>query len=60
MFEVLNTAKQDSQITEATMRGEVFGSDGFHSKISQLISRSTKLTAHGGDRKSEMYKNQAG
>ena len=60
MFEQLHTTKQDSRITEATMRGEVLGSDGFHSKISMLISRSTKLTAHGGDRKSEIYKNQAG
>ncbi len=60
VFGVLNTVKQDHQITEATMRGEVYGSDGFHSKISKLISRGTKLTAHGGDRKSKTYMNQAG
>ena len=42
------------------MRGEVYGSDGFHSKIRQLISRSTKLASHGGDRKSQIYINQVG
>ena len=42
------------------MRGEAYGTSGFHQKISQLVSRSTKLAAHGGDRKSEVYKGQAG
>ena len=60
IFENLNITQQQSQITEATMRGEVYGSDGFHSEISKLISRSTKLSSHGGDRKSETYTNQAG
>ena len=41
------------------MKGEVFGSSGFDHKISQLISRTTRLTAHEGDRKSESYRNQA-
>jgi len=44
--------------TEATMRGEVYGTSEFHHKISQLISRATRLAAHGGDRKSEGYRNQ--
>ena len=56
----LKTAEQEQQITEATMRGEVHGTIGFHQKISKLISRATKLTAHGGDRKSKNYTNQAG
>ncbi len=60
IFDVLNIEKQENQITEATVRGEVYGSGVFHSKISELILRSTKLTSHGGDRKSEVYKNQAG
>ena len=42
------------------MCGEAYGTSGFHQKISQLVSRSTKLAAHGGDRKSEVYKGQAG
>jgi len=42
------------------MRGEVYGSEVFHKNISQLLSGSTKLTSHGGDRKSEIFKNQAG
>lgn len=59
IFDVLNIEKQENQITEATVRGEVYGSSVFHSKISELILRSTKLTSHGGDRKSKVYKNQA-
>jgi len=39
---------------------EFVDSNGFQQKISQLVSRSTKLAAHGGDRKSEIYKDQAG
>ncbi len=60
IFNTLNTTEQEKQITVATMRGEVYGSNSFHHKISRLISRATKLTAHGGDRKSESYINQAG
>ena len=60
MFDKLDIANQENLITEATLRGEVYGGDGFHQKISQLISRATKLAAHGGDRKSESYKDQAG
>jgi len=36
------------------------GGDGFHSKVSELISRPTKLSSHAGDRKSEAYENQVG
>lgn len=32
----------------------------FHHKISLLIARVTRLSEHGGDRKSQEYKNQAG
>jgi len=60
IFDTQNTSDQEQQITEATMRGEVYGSREFHHKIRPLISRATKLTAHGGDRKSKSYKNQAG
>jgi len=60
IFDTLNTEEQEQQITEATMRGEVYGTSGFHHEISKLISRATKLTAHGGDRKSENFRNQAG
>jgi putative transposase len=55
MFDTLDITEQESLITEATLRGEVYGGNGFHQKISQLISRATRLTAHGGDRKSEVY-----
>lgn len=60
MFEQLNTLAQDACITQSTLRGEVYGSESFHQKISALISRTTKLTSHGGDRKSEAYHNQVG
>ena len=60
MFDELDITKQQDQITKTTLAGEVYGSNGFHNKTSRLISRATKLTSHGGDRKSEEYKNQAG
>jgi putative transposase len=60
IFDKLDIAEEESLITEATLRGEVYGTYGFHHKISQLISRATKLAAHGGDRKSEAYKDHAG
>jgi len=47
-FEQANTVTQEKQITQATMRGEVFGSSAFHQEVGQLVSRVTKLTAHGG------------
>ena len=60
IFSTQNTTKQELQITEATARGEVYGSSEFHHEIEKLISRSTKLAKHGGDRKSQSYTNQAG
>ena len=60
IFATRNSAEQEQRITEATMRGEVYGSREFHNKISKLIPIATKLTAHGGDRKSQNYRNQAG
>jgi len=60
IFYNLDIAKEENLIMEATLRGEVYGTNGFHRKISQLISRTTKLATHGGDRKSDVYKDQAG
>jgi putative transposase len=60
IFASKNTTKQEQEITEATMRGEVYGSGVFHREMGELISRATKLAVHGGDRKSENYRNQAG
>jgi len=63
IFAVQNSPEQELQITEATMRGEVCGGSETHAVVSRLISRATKLTAHGGDRKSQNYReshNQAG
>ena len=60
IFKEGNSTKQENQISRATVRGEVYGSETFHQKIGALISRSTKLSSHGGDRKSEVYRDQAG
>ena len=35
-------------------------SEAFYLDIKKVISRATKLAAHGGDRKSETYSNQVG
>ncbi len=59
LFNELDTTKQDKQITEATQRGEVYGSTAFHTRITKLLDRPTRLATHGGDRKSEEY-NQVG
>jgi REP-associated tyrosine transposase len=60
LFDKLDISEQDQQIMEATMRGVVYGSDKFHSRIAKLITRPTQLMAHGGDRKSEEFVDQAG
>ncbi|NOQ65509.1 MAG: hypothetical protein GQ582_13440 [Methyloprofundus sp.] len=56
LFEQLDIRQQQNQITKATLKGEVYGSNVFHAKIAQLLDRVTKLTSHGGDRKSEEYR----
>ena len=61
IFNRLDISQQQKKITKATLAGEVYGSERFHYKISQLVNRVTRLGSHGGDRKSEGYKNnQAG
>ena len=60
IFDTPNSAEQEQAIDEALMRGEVYGSHDFHQKIAKRIKRPTQLAAHGGDRKSDHYKNQAG
>jgi putative transposase len=53
-------SNQDKEITDATMRGIVYGKEKFHRKVGRLISRPTRLVSHGGDRKSEEFQNQVG
>lgn len=60
LFDALDIDKQQQKITDATMKGELYGSEGFHQDIAKLISRVTRLNSHGGDRKSGAYKNQVG
>jgi len=56
LFDELNITLQHAQITKATLAGEVYGSEKFHTKISKLISSTTKLASHGGDIKHIEYK----
>ncbi|MBV1914615.1 MAG: transposase, partial [Pseudomonadales bacterium] len=60
LFDETDISSDEGLITQATMRGEVFGDKRFHKRISRLIKRPTKLTSHGGDRKSESFADQAG
>ncbi len=60
LFSELDLSKQNDNITQATLRGEVYGSDQFHQHIEKFVTRPTKLAVHGGDRKSKTYKNQVG
>ncbi len=60
MFDRLEITRQEQHIASATQRGEVFGNETFQQKIGKLILRPTKLASHGGDRKSEAYKDQVG
>jgi len=60
LFDQPVNQKEDSRIAEATMKGEVFGSKSFHEQIGKLVNRTTRLTSHGGDRKSEAYHDQVG
>lgn len=48
------------EITQATERGEVYGDGAFHALISEQVDRPTRLSKHGGDRKSDKYRDQAG
>ena len=60
LFNELDIAQENEKITQATVRGEVYGSDAFHQDIDKKVSRRTKLTTHGGDGKSTTFKNQVG
>ncbi|WP_426369299.1 hypothetical protein [Pseudocolwellia sp. HL-MZ7] len=58
LFIKVELTKQNDNITQATLRGEVYGSENFHQYIEKSLTRPTKLSAHGRDRKSKIYKNQ--
>lgn len=60
IFNRLEIGQHDDKISKATLAGDVYGSQAFHDKISSLIARPTQRGMHGGDRKSEAYKNQVG
>ena len=60
LFDKTDISSEEGPITQATLRGEVFGDQKFHQRISRLITRPTKLTSHGGDRKSQLFVDQAG
>lgn len=60
LFDKPVSQHEDARIADATLKGEVYGSDAFHQKVGSLVGRVTRLGNHGGDRKSENYKDQAG
>lgn len=60
LFNAPQLEGMDKKITSSTIRGEVLGGESFHSEISKLILRPTKLSSHGGDRKGQLYRYQAG
>ena len=45
-------------LNDSAEKGDVLGDEGFHSRIERLIGRVTIKGRHGGDRKSERFKNQ--
>jgi REP-associated tyrosine transposase len=59
LFDALELSRHDKHITQATIRGEVLGDEEFHQKMSKELSRPTRLTTHGGDRKSDDYQNSS-
>ncbi|ORU91801.1 MAG: hypothetical protein A6F72_03460 [Cycloclasticus sp. symbiont of Poecilosclerida sp. N] len=60
LFDKLGISGEQAKISNATLAGDVFGSERLHTKIDRLISRVTRRASHGGDRKSKEYKNQTG
>ncbi|MEE9344610.1 MAG: hypothetical protein V3U88_03280, partial [Methylococcales bacterium] len=43
-------------IREGTEKGDVVGTERFQEEIARMTKRRVKKLAHGGDRKSELYK----
>ena len=43
---------------ESAEKGNVLGDQEYHRKIERLIGRATIKGQHGGDRKSEIFKDQ--
>jgi len=60
LFDKLDISGEQTKISAATLAGDVYGSEEFHTKIGRLISRVTRRASHGGDRKSKEYNDQAG
>ncbi len=45
-----------SNLREDTEKGEIVGTERFLEEIARMIKRRVKKLAYGGDRKSEIYK----
>ena len=60
LFATLDIGGDRVKISKATRAGDVYGSSEFHAEVARLISRVTKRTTHGGDRKSKEYNEKAG
>ena len=56
LFRTVRDNKETELISTSLERGEVLGSDLFHQTVASEIGLKTKRGFHGGDRKSEKYK----
>jgi len=56
LFRTVRDNKETELISTSIEKGEVLGSDRFHQKIASEVGLKTKRELHGGDRKSEKYK----
>jgi putative transposase len=46
LFDEPNSKQEEAKITQATMKGEAYGSEEFHKKIGRLVNHVTKLGSH--------------
>jgi len=58
LFEGRLHVKMIELFNDSAEKGDVLGDEGFHRRIERLIGRVTIKGHHGGDRKSERFKNQ--
>ncbi len=56
LFENLLNEEVIKVIREGTEKGDVVGTERFQDEIARMTKRHVKKLAHGGDRKSELYK----
>jgi putative transposase len=58
LFEGRLPIKMIELINNSAEKGDVLGDESYHNQIERIIGRVTIRGRHGGDRKSERFKNQ--